>query len=244
MVTISFMSHFRFLLRSLRFYWQTNVAVVLGVIAATAVIGGALIVGDSVRDSLRQMTLDRLGGVDHALVGQRFFTEQLAASVGQDAPAGSEVAPAIVLPASATFRTAENGAAGENAESLRRAGGINLYGVDDRFWKLVSADRKAADQKNTPLVINRRLAEQLGAEVGKEVSFSLDIPAAIPRDALLGDREATSVELVLQIAAIADEDSVPGRFGLNPTQQLPLNAIVSLEVLQRHLGMAAVPVER
>src|SRR6188472_783062 len=78
MATMSPMTSFRLLFRSLRFYWQTNVAVVLGVVAATAVIGGALIVGDSVRDSLRKMTLDRLGDVNHALVAQRFFTEQRA----------------------------------------------------------------------------------------------------------------------------------------------------------------------
>lgn len=234
------MTPLRLLLRSLRFYWQTNVAVVLGVVAATAVIGGALIVGDSVRDSLRQMTLDRLGDVDQALVGQRFFTESLAESLRTEAPQGSEVTPAIVLPASATFR-GDRSATGEAGETgtLRRAGNVTIYGVDDRFWKLVSAEQNSA-----PLVINRRLATQLGAEVGKEISFSLDIPSAIPRDALLGDRDETSVELVLPVSAIAEEESVPGRFGLNPTQQLPLNAFVSLDVLQRHLGMGAVSATR
>ena len=48
-------------------------AVIVGVIAGTAVIGGALIVGDSVRGSLRQMSLDRLGQIDDVLAGQRFF---------------------------------------------------------------------------------------------------------------------------------------------------------------------------
>ncbi|MGH7127154.1 MAG: hypothetical protein ACREIV_01205 [Planctomycetaceae bacterium] len=51
------MTKFRFLLESLRHHWRTNLAVLLGTAAATAVIGGALVVGDSVRESLRQMTL-------------------------------------------------------------------------------------------------------------------------------------------------------------------------------------------
>ena len=66
------------LLRSLLHYWRTNLAVLLGVVAATAVIGGALVVGDSVRDSLKQMSLDRLGNVSHALSGGRFVREDLA----------------------------------------------------------------------------------------------------------------------------------------------------------------------
>ena len=64
--------------KSLRFYWRTNLAILLGIIVGTAVIGGALIVGDSVRGSLRELTLRRLGKVDYAVTGGRFFREDLA----------------------------------------------------------------------------------------------------------------------------------------------------------------------
>ena len=40
----------------------------LGVAVATAVLTGALLVGDSVRGSLRDLTLQRLGRIDSALV--------------------------------------------------------------------------------------------------------------------------------------------------------------------------------
>ena len=97
------MSTFTLIRRSLVHYWRTNLAVLLGVIAATAVIGGALIVGDSVRDSLRQMSLDRLGGVDDALVGLRFFRQQLAEDLqilrAKEERCDELVAPAIVLQA-------------------------------------------------------------------------------------------------------------------------------------------------
>ncbi len=46
----------RLLIQSIVYYWRTNLAVLLGVIAGTAVIGGALIVGDSVRGSLREVS--------------------------------------------------------------------------------------------------------------------------------------------------------------------------------------------
>ena len=44
-----------------RYYWRTNLAVVLGVATAVAVLAGALLVGDSVRGSLRDLVLQRLG---------------------------------------------------------------------------------------------------------------------------------------------------------------------------------------
>ena len=47
--------------RSLTYYWRTNLVVVLGVATAVAVLSGALLVGDSVRASLRDLVLQRLG---------------------------------------------------------------------------------------------------------------------------------------------------------------------------------------
>ena len=47
------------------------------------VLAGALIVGDSVRGSLRDMTLDRLGDVDLALVAERFFPEGPRRPIGR-----------------------------------------------------------------------------------------------------------------------------------------------------------------
>src|SRR5258705_7246148 len=67
--------------KSLRFHWRIHVAVALGVMAATAVLTGALLVGDSVRGSLRHLTLDRLGRIDAVLVTPRFFRAALADEV-------------------------------------------------------------------------------------------------------------------------------------------------------------------
>ncbi|MEO2036090.1 MAG: hypothetical protein ABGZ35_28790, partial [Planctomycetaceae bacterium] len=71
------------ILRSAFFYRRVNVVVALAVAISTAVIGGAMIVGDSVRHSLRQMTRLRLGDVTHVVHG-RFVREQLAADVARE----------------------------------------------------------------------------------------------------------------------------------------------------------------
>ena len=59
------------MLRSLRHYWKINLAVLLAAAVNTSVLAGALIVGDSVRGSLRDMTLERLGDIELALVAER-----------------------------------------------------------------------------------------------------------------------------------------------------------------------------
>ena len=58
------MTLFRLIAAGLRHHWRTHLAVALGVAACTAVLTGALLVGDSVRGSLRHLGLDRLGAIE------------------------------------------------------------------------------------------------------------------------------------------------------------------------------------
>src|SRR4051812_9536770 len=68
----------KLLLRNLRYFRAANLATVAGMAVATAVLTGALMVGDSVRGSLRDLAENRLGFVDHALVSPRFLDQSLA----------------------------------------------------------------------------------------------------------------------------------------------------------------------
>src|SRR5207247_10182179 len=122
---------------SLSYYWRTNVAVVAGVATAVAVLAGALLVGDSVRGSLRDLVLQRLGRTDRVLVSSGFFREALA----DDICAGA--APATSSPASGMTVTAFEGVCPmiaveglvRDQVSGRRASRVQGYGVDDRFWR-------------------------------------------------------------------------------------------------------------
>ena len=77
---------FRYALRSLWHYRRVNLAVLLGVLVATAVLTGALIVGDSVRGSLRRLTIERLGQIDQILLADHFFHQDLVARTRQRQP--------------------------------------------------------------------------------------------------------------------------------------------------------------
>ena len=81
--------------RSARYYWRTNLAVTLGVSAAVSVLAGALVVGDSVRGSLRDIALSRIGRTDSVLTSAGFFREGLAGDL-RAALGASDAVPLIV----------------------------------------------------------------------------------------------------------------------------------------------------
>src|SRR5438874_4053168 len=92
------MSVFQLVVAGLRHHRRINLSVALGVAAATAVLTGALIIGDSVRGSLRHLVLDRLGKIDQLLVVDRFFRQDLASEFARNSTQ-AQVAAAILFPA-------------------------------------------------------------------------------------------------------------------------------------------------
>src|SRR6266498_3650038 len=99
------MRYSHLIFRGLTYYWRTNVAVILGVATAVAVLAGALLVGDSVRGSLRDLVLQRLGNTDLVVVSTGFFREQLAHDLRAQSRFGSafvDVTPIITVQGLAT----------------------------------------------------------------------------------------------------------------------------------------------
>ncbi len=222
--------------RSLTFFWRTNLAVALGAAVTTAVMTGALLVGDSVRESLRQLTLDRLGAIDYALVSPRFFRERL----GQDLTEQSlkldrgfgPVAPMIVLGGSASHPV-----------SGTRASQVNILGVDPRFLSFFDAsaslERRLGDLSSPGLasvVINQSLQKELRVQAGETLLVAFETSNDVHRELLFGRRESSQVvrRLRAQIRQVIP-DRGPGRFGLRPHQNLPFNVLVPLPLLQRTL---------
>src|SRR5262245_19124802 len=72
------MTYWTLIRRSLRFHARAHLGVVLGAATGSAVLVGALVVGDSVRGSLRDRALQRLDGIDLAMAApDRFFRDSL-----------------------------------------------------------------------------------------------------------------------------------------------------------------------
>jgi putative ABC transport system permease protein len=184
--------------RSLRHYWRTNLAVIGGVAIAVAVLAGALMVGVSVRASLRDLVLQRLGNADRVVVSQGFFREQLAAAFGQ-------ATPLIVVEG---FVAAQ--------ESGRRASRVQVYAVDDRFWRFHGLDRVTAPAGNDAL-ISEALAEELAAGGAASVIVRVENSSPIPAESLHGRKEDLGRSLRLTVRQVLGRDDL-GEFALSPRQ--------------------------
>lgn len=226
------MSFWRLVGSSLRFHWRINLAVALGVAAATAVLTGALLVGDSVRGSLRELTLDGLGRIDEALVTDRFFRTALAAELGTTSTFQQHYAsatPAIVFPRATVERSGE--------ENLQLAGGVTTIGSDEAFWKLgpPGSPIPARLPENGQVILNQPLADELGAKVGDRVTVRLVKANQVPADSPLGRRSDRTRSLPqLEVIDILPAEGL-GRFSLLPSQHLPRNAYLPLAALQEAL---------
>lgn len=236
--------------RSLMHHWRIGLAVLLGAAAATAVLTGALLVGDSMRGSLREQALSRLAGIEYAVIGGRFFRESLAGEI-EEALGAAVAAPVILMRGSAT-----------HADTRARADRVAVIGLDERLLRVAAAedgresqaavdnsrrfgagrDRSEAEAalalallSDDAVLLSEPLARELGAVAGADVLLRLGRPAEVSPETLLGRREEGVVTLRLTVQAVLPAQGL-GALSLEPTTVEPQNAYVSLGVLQRAIG--------
>jgi putative ABC transport system permease protein len=184
-----------------------------------AVLAGALMVGASVRASLRDLALERLGRTDHVIVSTGFFREELAAAFGDAVPIiaaeGFVVSP----------------------ETRRRASRVQVYGIDDRFWDFHQVGGVAALDRNDTLV-SEALAAELATDPGASVVLRMENGSAIPLESLHGRKEDVGRTLRLTVRDVLPRDKL-GDFSLSPSQAAVRAMFVSLERLQLLLQQQA-----
>lgn len=231
------MTIFRLILRGLAYHWRIHASVALGVAAATAVLTGALLVGDSVRGSLRALTLDRLGMIDEVLVTDRFFREQLVAELSGDGGFQAHYGAAVgvmLFPAATMER--------RWAESVWRSSNVLVVGTASDgvaaadFWELDDPQQRPQRLPDDgEIILNRTLADELQARVGDRVTLRLPRPEDIPADSPLGEK----TDRIRSLPRLTVIDIIPsrglGRFSLTASQTPPRNAYVSLRQLQELL---------
>jgi ABC-type antimicrobial peptide transport system permease subunit len=221
-VAMTFQSLIR---QNLTHYWRTNLAVVLGVATAVAVLAGALLVGASVRGSLRQLALQRLGKTDLVVAGTNFFREALAADVQSHPDFAANFAatcPLIALPAIVT-----------HGDSNARAGNVMLYGIDDRFWQFHGIARVAGNEDDA--LVSAALARELTAKPDDTLVIRIEKPSAIPLESLHGRKEEAGTTLRLSLREVLPVAQM-GEFALRPAQGSVRAVFVSLKKLQKNIG--------
>src|SRR5437773_5249984 len=218
----------RLALRSLTYYWRTNAAVVLGVATAVAVLGGALLVGDSVRGSLRDLVVQRLGRTDQIVVSSGFFREALADDLRADeafAASFISVCPLIVVQGVVIDQT-----------SGRRVSRVPVYGVDARFWQFHGLAGAAVDQSHgdREALVSAALASDIGATTGRAILVRVERPSAVPIESLHGRKEDVGRTMRLNVREVAGPANL-GEFSLQPRQGAVRAVFVPLKRLQREI---------
>lgn len=214
---------------SLSYYWRTNLAVVLGVAAAVAVLAGALLVGDSVRASLRDLVVQRLGNTDYVITSQGFFRDQLAADIQNDpqfvASGFAATCPLIAIEGTVTH------------EPSKRVGSrIRVYGVDERFWKFHLHRQEGKQQpQDREVYVSESVAHELGTNVGDSLVLRVEKPSEIPAESLHSRKEQLGVTLRLTVKETLAADAL-GEFSIQPQQSAVRAVFVSLNSLQKALG--------
>jgi putative ABC transport system permease protein len=217
--SFSKMNFNRLILHNLIHYRRTNIPIVAGIAVAVAVLSGALLVGNSVRSSLRRLIYERTGAAEYLVSGGRFFTESLAASFSPKIRS----CPIIQL----------KGVLVHEQDSLR-AYNVNVYGIDERFWPF----QGRADQQSPEFgqaLAGAPLASQLNIRPGDSLLLTVETQQGVPREWLYGRRDDTGKTLRLKCIAILPEDKL-GEFALRPSQGDVYSIFVSLKRLQKELA--------
>lgn len=179
---------------------RTHALVVLATAIATAVLTGALLVGDAVRATLRARAAERIGGVHLALAsGDRFFRAAL----------GEELARELACPAASGLLL--DGVA-NTPDGKRRIGGVRVLGVDASFFALAPRPLDAEPAEGEAW-LNETLAARLGLPQGQSFALRIAKPSPMPRDLVLAQAEEVSFGLRLQVGRVLGADEF-GAFDL------------------------------
>ena len=216
------MSLFSLILRNLKYYRKPYLAILAGTVISTAVLTGALVVGDSVRYSLGQLTEIRLGQTRFAVQsGDRFFRQQLANELSEKTK--SRVAPLLQLEGIAI-----------NNDQNTRINRVEVLGIDDHFINLWDPNTPQPAEDEAILSLNT--AEKLKLKPGDEFLLKLHKQGKASENAPFVSEKEPLITFRLKVASIAD-DLQMGRFSMKSNQSAPFNIFISLSTMSRKVDL-------
>lgn len=219
------MSFLKLILKSTWHYRRLNLTIVLGIALSTAILVGALIIGDSVKFSLQQITVQRLGKTSQVVTaGERLFHQQLAKQI-----TGNSNSKASALLRANGFAVIEGGEL--------RINQLAVWGVDSTFSYFAN-NHAAFNLKDNEVAINENLAEIAGLKTGDEFLLRVNklntFPANTP---FVAEKEAT-LSFRVTVAQLLKPEQM-GNFNLQNIQSAPRNVFVNLAWINQQMGLAS-----
>lgn len=216
------MTRFRFIIKSFKYFIKQHIAVFLATLISTAVLTGALIVGDSVKYSLKQLIDKRLGNIEHALVsGDRFVSSGLSAKISKEL--NLTTAPILMLQGIAI-----------NSANQKRINKAQILGIEDDFWTLSNIEMPSLNDRE--VIISKNVSDKLNLLIGDEVLIRIQNADVIPINAPFTTDENQSIAIRLNIKQIATDEEL-GRFSLRNNQIAPYNIFINRNVVAKYLDL-------
>jgi len=205
------------------FFRRQHFAVLAGTIISTAVLTGALVIGDSVRKSLDNLVDLRLGTVEYALQsGDRFFRDELA----------NDLAEKIDVPSTSLLMV--DGIAIDPGTSSR-LNSVQVLGIDPYFWTFTDHEMHLPDRNET--IISQNIADALELKIGSDFLLRVENADIIPVNSPFTSEDNPTIALRLKVVEIAD-DAHFGRFSLKSNQSAPFNVFLDRNWLAEKLELA------
>ena len=210
------------IVRSLRHHWRTHLGVGLGAAMGSAALIGALVVGDSVKGTLRERALARLGQGSFLIYsGDRLFAEHLPLRVRCQANAqalgavakfhqGNWQTRAISLnPDKPERRMLLFRGVVARADGGARVNRVQLIGISD-FAPLLFPAPKIPSRAHPPhpialtneALVNLPLAQALGLRAGETIVIRFPKWNRLSPDAALSPRDAPAVSLRITVKGL------------------------------------------
>src|SRR5262249_22305198 len=120
----------------------------------------------------------------------------------------------------------------EGGRSGARAGGVQIYGVDERFWKFHGVNVQSPEGND--VLVSQALARELGAKRGDTLVLRIEKPSAIPAESLHGRKDDLGRTVRLTMREALPMASL-GEFSLRPQQGAVRAVFVELKKLQKTL---------
>lgn len=218
------LSYRKFAIRNVRYHWRSNLPVLFGVAVGAAVLTGALLIGDSLRGSLRERALRQLNGVVSVCMGQRLVREELAQEIG------TGVYPAFLLPGSIRMET-------QSGES-RHLNRITVFGIEQSGAQQFQLPPEIDWDTDHPVaLLSSRIADHLGVQAGDFVMLGIGTLSTVPRESLLGHRSADEATMSIRIKVqdVLPDSHTMTEFALTPDPNPAQNVFVPLGLLQQRL---------
>jgi hypothetical protein len=230
------MNYFKIAKQGLWFYWKTHLATGLAVLIATAVLTGALTVGDSIRATLSRRTLMRLGKVGTAVVCRGLFRAQLASEMEHKLAIGRNQTALAGEPAIFAAPILRVNGFAENQDASVRVGNIGVIGADERFWKMGPLPCEDITARlNDAVAVSRSLARRLNLKVGQDIVVRMQAAGGMPAEALLAQEEEKRISFRRRVERIV-EDVQFGGFDIYSRPDGGLNVYVPLPQLNALSG--------